>query len=335
MRDRTVDLLARAKAAARTGRKAKARRIFEDVLRRTGDGRAAVTALLWLAWLADDPARSVAYAERALARNPGDERAAQALSWAQRRLASAPPHRRAPATASATSRARPRRERMLTLIALCLLVALAGGGPAPGQPGGLAKAPSTDPATISPVATPMPMLAPTGTHTPVPTWTPMWTPTPVPARGHTPKPASPMTTATTATPGSDATLLPATLSPDSVHGDLHWVDVNLTSQALCAYEGRRLVRTTPVSTGLPRTPTPVGLFRVQTKLRYDDMSGSDYTLPNVPYVMYFHKGYALHGTYWHARFGEPASHGCVNIPTEHAEWLFGWAEVGTLVSIHY
>jgi lipoprotein-anchoring transpeptidase ErfK/SrfK len=129
--------------------------------------------------------------------------------------------------------------------------------------------------------------------------------------------------------------VPATLSPDSVHGDLRWVDIDLTHQSLCAYEGRTLVRATPVSTGLPRTPTPAGLFRIQTKLRYDDMSGRDYYLPNVPYVMYFYKGYALHGTYWHARFGEPASHGCVNVPTEHAEWLFGWTEVGTLVSIHY
>ncbi|MGD2176660.1 MAG: L,D-transpeptidase [Anaerolineae bacterium] len=28
------------------------------------------------------------------------------------------------------------------------------------------------------------------------------------------------------------------------------------------------------------------------------------------------------------------SHGCVNLPTPEAEWLFSWAEVGTLVDIH-
>ncbi len=51
---------------------------------------------------------------------------------------------------------------------------------------------------------------------------------------------------------------------------------------------------------------------------------SFYYLPNVPYVMYFHNDYALHGTYWHANFGQTMSHGCVNLPTPIAEKLFYW-----------
>jgi lipoprotein-anchoring transpeptidase ErfK/SrfK len=109
----------------------------------------------------------------------------------------------------------------------------------------------------------------------------------------------------------------------------------LTHQRINAYEGQTLVRTALVSTGLPRTPTPVGLFRIHTKLRRDDMSGVDYYLPSVPYVMYFYGGYGIHGTYWHANFGSPMSHGCVNVPTTHAKWLFDWADVGTLVYVHY
>ncbi len=128
---------------------------------------------------------------------------------------------------------------------------------------------------------------------------------------------------------------PATLSPLSVHGNVRWIDVDLTHQTLTAYEGQTVVRTTLVSTGLPRTPTPVGLYRIWIKLRYDDMSGPGYYLPNVPYVMYFYRSYSLHGTYWHSNFGHPMSHGCVNLPTSEAEWLFNWAEVGTLVNIHY
>ncbi len=104
---------------------------------------------------------------------------------------------------------------------------------------------------------------------------------------------------------------------------------------LTAYEGNVPVRVIAVSTGLPRTPTPTGQFRIWAKLRYDDMSGPGYYLPNVPYVMYFYGGYGLHGTYWHNNFGRPMSHGCVNLPTSEAEWLFHWAEVGTLVNIHY
>jgi lipoprotein-anchoring transpeptidase ErfK/SrfK len=120
-----------------------------------------------------------------------------------------------------------------------------------------------------------------------------------------------------------------------VADNVRWIDVDLTNQRLTAYEGQTIVRTTLVSTGLPRTPTPVGLFRIWIKLRYDDMSGPDYYLANVPYTMYFHRGYGLHGTYWHSNFGHPMSHGCVNLPTSEAEWLFNWAEVGTLVNIHH
>jgi lipoprotein-anchoring transpeptidase ErfK/SrfK len=116
---------------------------------------------------------------------------------------------------------------------------------------------------------------------------------------------------------------------------VRWIDVDLTHQTLTAYVGQTPVRTAPVSTGLPRTPTPTGQYRIWTKLRRDAMSGPGYYLPNVPYVMYFYRGYGLHGTYWHSNFGHPMSHGCVNLPTAEAEWLFHWAEVGTLVNIHY
>jgi len=111
--------------------------------------------------------------------------------------------------------------------------------------------------------------------------------------------------------------------------------VDLTRQTLTAYVGQTPVRTTPISTGLSRTPTPVGQYRIYLKLRYDDMSGPGYYLPDVPYTMYFYRGYGLHGTYWHNNFGHPMSHGCVNLPTPEAEWLFNWAEVGTLVNVHY
>lgn len=113
-----------------------------------------------------------------------------------------------------------------------------------------------------------------------------------------------------------------------------WIDVNVTTQTLSAYEGDKLVFTTKVSTGRARTPTVLGRFRIRTKLRAQAMSGPGYYLPNVPYVMYFHAGYALHGTYWHNNFGHPMSHGCVNMRTDEAKWLYEWAPVGTLVVTH-
>jgi hypothetical protein len=50
-----------------------------------------------------------------------------------------------------------------------------------------------------------------------------------------------------------------------------------------------------------------------------------YAVDRVPYTLYFDKGEALHGTYWHDGFGAPASHGCVNLALADALWLFNWA----------
>ena len=114
-----------------------------------------------------------------------------------------------------------------------------------------------------------------------------------------------------------------------------WIDVNLSQQRLTAYEGQAPVFTTLISGGLPGTPTVVGRFAIQTKLAAQTMSGPGYWLPNVPYVMYFYAGYAIHGTYWHNNFGHPMSHGCVNVTTPDAAWLYGWASIGTPVVTHW
>jgi lipoprotein-anchoring transpeptidase ErfK/SrfK len=109
--------------------------------------------------------------------------------------------------------------------------------------------------------------------------------------------------------------------------------VSTESQRIYAYENGRLVKSYLVSTGLPATPTVKGEFKIYVKYLADDMQGADYFLPQVPYTMYYYRGYAIHGTYWHNKFGRPMSHGCVNLPPEHAQWFFEWAEVGTLVKV--
>jgi lipoprotein-anchoring transpeptidase ErfK/SrfK len=114
-----------------------------------------------------------------------------------------------------------------------------------------------------------------------------------------------------------------------------WIDVDLTHQSVYAYEGDNMVNSFIVSTGTWQYPTVTGQYNVYVKYRYADMHGPDYFLPNVPYVMYFYKSYGLHGTYWHHNFGTPMSHGCVNLQTDDAAWLFNWASIGTLVNVHY
>ena len=102
-----------------------------------------------------------------------------------------------------------------------------------------------------------------------------------------------------------------------------------------AYRGTELVNSFLVSTGTWDHPTVTGQYRIYVKYEYTDMSGPGYYLTNVPYTMYFYDGYGLHGTYWHNNFGTPMSHGCVNLRTEDAQWLFEFASVGTPVNVHY
>lgn len=131
--------------------------------------------------------------------------------------------------------------------------------------------------------------------------------------------------------GSSAPSAPS--APDAASAG-RWIDIDLSDQRLTAYEGNKSVFSALISGGLPRTPTVTGKFRVYSKLVSTRMSGPGYDLPGVPYTMYFYKGYAIHGTYWHNNFGHPMSHGCVNMRTQDAAWLFNWASVGTLVVSH-
>ena len=105
-----------------------------------------------------------------------------------------------------------------------------------------------------------------------------------------------------------------------------WIEVNLTAQQVIAWEGDVPVFSFVSSTGLPNTPTVTGEYHIYWKLENALMTGPGYYLPEVPYTMYFYGGYALHGTYWHDNFGQPMSHGCVNLETGNAKKLFEWAE---------
>ncbi|PJF35948.1 MAG: hypothetical protein CUN49_07930 [Candidatus Thermofonsia Clade 1 bacterium] len=111
--------------------------------------------------------------------------------------------------------------------------------------------------------------------------------------------------------------------------------VVLREQRVYAYQNGQLLRSFVASTGLPATPTVQGQFQIYVKYRTQTMYGPGYYLPNVPYVMYFYRGYGLHGTYWHSNFGRPMSHGCVNLRTPDAQWLYNWAEIGTPVHVRY
>lgn len=76
----------------------------------------------------------------------------------------------------------------------------------------------------------------------------------------------------------------------------------------------------PVSTGRGRFGTPNGVFRPQ-RLERRWYSRRYYNSP-MPYAVFFHKGYAIHGTTELSRLGGPASHGCVRLHPRNAATLF-------------
>jgi lipoprotein-anchoring transpeptidase ErfK/SrfK len=189
---------------------------------------------------------------------------------------------------------------------------------------------------VADTATPLPTDVPTSTPTAPPTSAPTEALTPTPEATETPGALAMEIVADTPTsdyvaPSAEA---PQVQYPARGNGE-RWIDVNLTEQRVYAYEGDIIVNSFIVSTGTWRTPTVTGKYKIWIKLKSTTMSGPGYYLTNVPYTMYFYKGYGLHGTYWHNNFGTPMSHGCVNLRTDDAAWLYDWASVGTVVNVHY
>ena len=229
----------------------------------------------------------------------------------------------------------------LILAAICVTAALAfwPGNASPvfaflRSPHTLSGIPFLPASLNKPTYTPSntPTFTPTATFTPTPTATSTPTPTDTPTPTETPSP--------TATPWPTDTAIPLpTDTPEPVvntgGGGVRWIDVDLSQQMLYAYEGNTIVASFLVSTGVPQFPTVTGQYHIYIKLVSTLMAGDGYYLPDVPYTMYFYKGYGIHGTYWHNNFGHPMSHGCVNMYTPDAEWMFYWASVGTLVNVHY
>jgi len=304
---------------------------------------------LWLAAVSS-PRASIAYLQKALSINPQSKRARLGMHWAVKRVRAEPIPQsiptipvKPPLTSSMTiSRTRPVSKGQMSfhwwvlILGLCVVITSALVSPAMGfyinsffynpevlvaSHNSVIKASNTPTPTYTPTITPSP--TPTDTPTPTPTDTPTLIPTD--------------TSTPTFTPYPTDTPYPTSESTDYVApqpGEGRWIDVDLSDQVVYAYEGDVIVNTFIVSTGTWLHPTVTGQFYIYVKYVYADMAGPGYYLPDVPYVMYFYDGYGLHGTYWHNNFGTPMSHGCINFSIPDAEWLFYWADVGTLVNIH-
>jgi hypothetical protein len=118
------------------------------------------------------------------------------------------------------------------------------------------------------------------------------------------------------------------------------IEVDLAKQWLYAYEGDHLVMDVPVSTGKDGFETPPGRFAVYSKIALKTLRGTQngetWNVPDVPHIMFYRGGFAIHGVYWHDRFGtgERHSHGCVGIAPYDAAVLYDWAPPNTPVIVY-
>jgi hypothetical protein len=125
-----------------------------------------------------------------------------------------------------------------------------------------------------------------------------------------------------------------TLSPEVPDQEKHIV-VDLSTQLVTAFEGEKLVFSQRCSSGVKGTDTPKGEFTTYHKGASVHMTNegdaveneSVYSLPGVPWCSFFTgAGNAFHGTWWHNDYGRPRSHGCVNLPSEAAKFIYRWTK---------
>jgi len=116
--------------------------------------------------------------------------------------------------------------------------------------------------------------------------------------------------------------------PPGTGPDEKWFDVDLDDQVLVAYEGQRPVYATLVSTGKFDHRTPTAVARVVAKHERATMVSEKrdlYSVADVPWTMYYDHDFALHTAYWHDGFGDPRSHGCINLAPRDARRLYHWS----------
>jgi len=80
----------------------------------------------------------------------------------------------------------------------------------------------------------------------------------------------------------------------------------------------------PVSTGRKGYSTPSGTYR-PTRLERQWYSRK-YDWAPMPWSVFFHRGYAMHGTTETRNIGRPASHGCVRLRPDNASVLFSMVQ---------
>ena len=116
-----------------------------------------------------------------------------------------------------------------------------------------------------------------------------------------------------------------------------YVEINLTTQHIFLYvKGKKILESDCVTGNAARGfATPAGTYSITYTERDATLEGENYSTP-VSYWMPFNKNIGLHDAGWRSSFGGTiykynGSHGCVNLPPDIAQKLFGYVEKGTPV----
>ncbi|HEV3310217.1 MAG TPA: L,D-transpeptidase [Chloroflexota bacterium] len=132
-----------------------------------------------------------------------------------------------------------------------------------------------------------------------------------------------------------------------------WIYISTEGEYMNWYQGSHQMGTSLVTTGNPALPTVTGRFTIFAKFspftfKSSDPPGSQYWYPPSPvsYAMEFQNaGYFIHDAPWRSAYGpgtdgpgQPGTnyggtHGCVNVPYNVAQFLYGWAPLGTTVVV--
>jgi lipoprotein-anchoring transpeptidase ErfK/SrfK len=96
--------------------------------------------------------------------------------------------------------------------------------------------------------------------------------------------------------------------------------VSLSSQRMDVFVDGRPMYSWPISTARRGYHTPVGTFRPQALAVWH--RSTIYSGSPMPHAIFFHGGYAIHGSYETRYLGRPASHGCVRLHPAAAAELF-------------
>ena len=115
--------------------------------------------------------------------------------------------------------------------------------------------------------------------------------------------------------------------PEAIADDEIWIDADIKTQMLAVMRGDQMLYLTLMSSAKKGHQTPLGTYRIYDKSTGWDLGsleGADdaYFMERVPYVMHYYPRYAIHSSFWHDDFGEPASHGCLNLSVKDARVVF-------------